>query len=99
MIVIPSLWEGLPRTAIEAQALKTPIISSCKEGGLGEVLLDGDAGILTDHDDESDLIRAIKIYEKDEELALKHSNRGFKNIDRFSLKSSSNNYLKIFLEL
>ena len=99
MIVIPSLWEGLPRVAIEAQALKTPIISSCKDGGLSEILLDGNAGILTAPNDEIDLIKAITKYEKDEALASKHANEGFKNIGRFSLKSSSNNYLKVFSEL
>ena len=99
MIVIPSLWEGLPRVAIEAQALKTPIISACSKGGLGEILLDGNAGILTIPDDENDLINAITLYERDESLTLKHTKEGFENIDRFSLKSSSNNYLKVFSEL
>ena len=99
MIVIPSLWEGLPRVAIEAQALKTPIISSCNEGGLGEILLDGDAGILTIPDDVDDLVNAITLYQNDELLASKNAQEGFKNIDRFSLRSSSNKYLKIFSEL
>ena len=99
MIVIPSLWEGLPRVAIEAQALKTPIISSCNEGGLGEILLDGNAGILTIPDDVDDLVNAITLYENDESLASKNAQEGFKNIDRFSLRSSSNKYLKIFSEL
>jgi glycosyltransferase involved in cell wall biosynthesis len=99
MIVIPSLWEGLPRVAIEAQALKTPIISSCREGGLGEILLDGNAGILTIPNDENDLIDAINLYEKNESLALRHAQEGFENIDRFSLKSSSKKYLKVFSEL
>ena len=99
MIVIPSLWEGLPRVAIEAQALKTPIISSCNEGGLGEILLDGNAGILTIPDDVDDLVNAINLYENDESLASKNAQEGFKNIDRFSLRSSSNKYLKIFSEL
>jgi len=79
--------------------LKTPIISSCKDGGLSEILLDGNAGILTAPNDEIDLIKAITKYEKDEALASKHANEGFKNIGRFSLKSSSNNYLKVFSEL
>ncbi len=99
MIVIPSLWEGLPRVAIEAQALKTPIISSCKEGGLGEILLNGNAGILTMLNDENDLANAITLYEKDPSLALRHTEEGFKNIDRFSLKSSSSKYLKVFSKL
>ena len=99
MIVIPSLWEGLPRVAIEAQALKTPIISSCNEGGLSEILLDGNAGILTIPDDVDDLVNAITLYENDESLASKNAQEGFKNIDRFSLRSSSNKYLKIFSEL
>ena len=62
MIVIPSLWEGLPRVAVEAQALRTPIISSCKEGGLGEILLNGEAGQIAKKDNLDDLVKAIKNY-------------------------------------
>ena len=98
MIVIPSLWEGLPRVAVEAQALKTPIISSCKDGGLGEILLNGEAGQIVKKDDIDDLVKAIKNYLNDDELKIKHVDTGFKNIDRFSLDSSSKKYLKLLSE-
>ena len=62
-------------------------------------MLDGKAGILTIPRDENDLINAINLYEKNEALALRHANEGFKSINRFSLESSSNSYLKVFSEL
>jgi len=99
MLIIPSLWEGLPRVAIEAQALKTPIISSCNEGGLGEILINGEAGQLVLKNDINDLAKAINRYLDDEKLASSHAEEAFKNINRFSLESSSNEYLKVFSEI
>ncbi len=99
MLIIPSLWEGLPRVAIEAQALKTPIISACYEGGLGEILINGDAGQLTPKNNINDLAEAIKKYLDDEKFANNHAEKAFKNINRFSLESSSREYLKVFSEI
>ena len=99
MIVIPSLWEGLPRVAVEAQALRTPIISSCKDGGLGEILLNGEAGQIAKKNNIDDLVKAIKNYLNNDELKIRHVDKGFKNIDRFSLDSSSKKYLKLLSEI
>jgi glycosyltransferase involved in cell wall biosynthesis len=94
MLVISSLWEGLPRVAIEAQALKTPIISACTDGGLGEILMDGSAGILSKENDVYELKKSIEKYLIDKELSEFHAEHGFNNIDRFSLKNSAKEYLK-----
>tara|TARA_Y100000996_G_scaffold119535_1_gene89319 strand:- start:1225 stop:2352 length:1128 start_codon:yes stop_codon:yes gene_type:complete len=96
ILVIPSLWEGLPRVAIEAQALRTPIISSCKEGGLGEILMNGDAGQITKKNDPIEMKNAIEKYIQDESLAKDHAKLAYDNLNRFSLSSSSKKYLDIF---
>ncbi len=94
MLVITSLWEGLPRVAIEAQALKTPIISACSDGGLSEILMDGSAGILSKENDIYELKKSIEKYLIDKKLSEFHAEHGFNNIDRFSLKNSAKEYLK-----
>jgi len=96
ILVIPSLWEGLPRVAVEAQALKTPIISSCEEGGLGEILMNGDAGQITKKNDPIEMKNAIEKYIQDENLAKDHIKLAYDNLNRFSLSSSSKKYLDIF---
>ena len=96
ILVIPSLWEGLPRVAVEAQALKTPIISSCEEGGLGEILMNGSAGQITSINDPMDMKSAIEKYLKDENFAKEHVDLAFDNLMRFSLTSSSKKYLDMF---
>ena len=97
ILVIPSLWEGLPRVAVEAQALKTPIISSCEDGGLGEILMNGDAGQITKKNDPIEMKNAIEKYIQDEGLAKDHAKLAYDNLNRFSLSSSSKKYLDIFL--
>ena len=84
MLVISSLWEGLPRVAIEAQALKTPIVSACYEGGLGEILMDGKAGIITRKNNVDDMKKAMDTYLLNPELASTHAEIGHKNLSRFS---------------
>ena len=98
MIVIPSLWEGLPRVAVEAQALKTPIISSCKDGGLGEILLNGEAGQIVKKDDIDDLVKAIKNYLNDDESRENLSIFLNPVSTCFIFNSSSKKYLKLLSE-
>ena len=96
ILIIPSLWEGLPRVAVEAQALRTPIISSCDEGGLGEILMNGDAGQITGKNDPIEMKNAIEKYIQNDDLAKVHADLAFKNLNRFSLSSSAKKYLDIF---
>ena len=96
ILIIPSLWEGLPRVAVEAQALRTPIISSCDEGGLGEILMNGDAGQITGKNDPIEMKNAIEKYIQNDDLAKVYADLAFKNLNRFSLSSSAKKYLDIF---
>ena len=45
LLVISSLWEGFGLTAVEAMALGVPVVSS-EAGGLPEVILHGETGLL-----------------------------------------------------
>jgi glycosyltransferase involved in cell wall biosynthesis len=60
MVVVPSLWaEPLGMVAIEAAAAGVPVIAS-RVGGLPEVVLDGDTGVLVDAGDAGGLAKAIE---------------------------------------
>ena len=88
--------ESFGRVAIEAQALKTPIISACEEGGLGEILMNGEAGLITKNDDVNEMKNSIEKYLQNPEMALSHSELGFNNIGRFALETSAKEYLTKF---
>jgi glycosyltransferase involved in cell wall biosynthesis len=45
IVVVPSLWEGLPYVALEAMALKRPVVAS-RVNGLCELITDGHDGLL-----------------------------------------------------
>jgi glycosyltransferase involved in cell wall biosynthesis len=59
MLVMPSLWEGLPLAVLEAMFAGNPVVAS-KASGIPEAVRDGVDGILTETGDIADLARAIR---------------------------------------
>lgn len=57
--ILPSLFEGLPATILEAMSCKTPIIAS-KVGGVPEVVIDEYNGILFNPGSVEELSKAIE---------------------------------------
>jgi glycosyltransferase involved in cell wall biosynthesis len=58
-LVVPSRIDALPRVAVEATVLGTPVIAT-RVGGIPEILDDGRAGVLVDPNDPADLARALE---------------------------------------
>src|SRR3954471_6115102 len=58
-IVMPSHWEGLPLTALEARASGTPLVATAVRG-LRELLEDGREALLVAPDDEAALPAALR---------------------------------------
>lgn len=58
LLVISSLWEGFGLTAVEAMALGVPVVSS-EAGGLPEVILHGETGLLVPPANSTALARGI----------------------------------------
>jgi glycosyltransferase involved in cell wall biosynthesis len=53
IIIVPSTNENLPKVIQESFVYKTPVIAK-DSGGIGELVINGDTGILVDDDDEGD---------------------------------------------
>ncbi len=59
VLLLPSLWEGLPFTPLEAMAMGIPVVASAV-GGLTEMVEDGVSGILIRGADPADYARAVR---------------------------------------
>lgn len=69
LVVIPSVWpEPLPRTAIEAVLLGTPVVAT-NVGGIGEVVVNNRYGILADPTSTSLAAAIIKGFQRKDQLA------------------------------
>jgi glycosyltransferase involved in cell wall biosynthesis len=59
LFVLPSLYEGLPLAILEAMAAAKPVIATAV-GGTGEVVVDGETGLLVPPGDPTALAGAIR---------------------------------------
>ena len=65
--ILSSTWENFPHTVVEALAVGTPVLATAA-GGVGEVVHDGENGLLVPLGDSAALGAAIRRYFGDEEL-------------------------------
>ena len=67
VLIMPSLWEGLPLLPMEAMALGVPVVAT-RLPGIAEVIDDGVTGLLTPPGDEGAMLDAIESLLADESL-------------------------------
>lgn len=83
-----SIREGLPNALLEAAAAGLPIVAT-DAGGSGEIVIDGETGLLVPIDDAGAMVAALRSVVDDADLrqrlgaaAREHTSRGF-GMDRF----------------
>lgn len=88
LLVLPSLEEGLPRVALEAQAIGIPVVAS-NVGGVIEAVDDGKTGILVPPRDINALSNAIVQLLSDRLLRLRMGEEGRKYVQsKFRLENT-----------
>ncbi len=96
VLVMPSLYEGLPYTVLEAMYLRVPIVASAV-GGLREVLRNGENALLVAPADHRALAQAIRRLHRDPELRRKIADKAFCDVtSQFMMGEMARKYLAVY---
>jgi glycosyltransferase involved in cell wall biosynthesis len=82
-VVLSSKWENFPHVLVEALAVGTPVIAT-DTGGVGEIVRDGENGVLVPPGDADALAAAIRRYLDDEYLRARLRDAAPASVERFS---------------
>ncbi len=94
IFVLTSIYEGLPNVLLEAQVLKTYIISSNCPTGPREILINGKAGSLFKVRDYKSLSKMIINFSRNKKKYFKEILIGYKYLYRFDYQKNLNQYYK-----
>lgn len=99
LLLIPSLWEGVSITALEAQAAGLPIIAS-DTGGLREAVINGQTGYLVPRGDVQALTDKILEAMNNPEILEKIRSAGRLRAEKlFDIKNTAKQYERIYRQL
>lgn len=94
IFVFPTFFETFGLVNLEAMENKLPVIST-KEGGIPDMVIDGETGFLCEKQDSEVLAKCIIKLLDDKELCRKMGENGYKLFkERFTLSNFENNMLK-----
>lgn len=75
VFILPSLWEGMPRSVIEAMALSKPVVVN-GIGGIDELVEHGESGYIIPIDDTRDFAEKIGLLLDDRSMRRKMGHAG-----------------------
>lgn len=96
VFLLPSKWEGIPMTVIEAMGTGLPVIAS-RVGGLPDMMEDGAEGLLIDPTPEA-LAKAITKVLSEEDLRQALGTAAVEAAQRFSAKAMAEKYAALYEE-
>lgn len=94
IFILPSKYEGMPMTIIEAMGAGLPIIAS-RVGGIPDMIDDGVDGILCELDKESIKTSLLKVIH-DKDLRMKIGSNALGKAEKFSAKHMADSYEKLY---
>jgi glycosyltransferase involved in cell wall biosynthesis len=99
VFVLPSLYEGLPLSVLEAMAAARPVVATAIEG-ISETVVDGMTGLLVPPADPAALARAVRAVLTDAVLAGRMGQAGRERVCReFSLRRMIDRVTRVYDEL
>ena len=97
IFVLPSIYEGMPMTIIEAMAVGLPVIGS-KVGGIPDMIRDGENGLLCGTDIDSIELTIRKII-NDNQQRENIAKNALERVKDFSAEQMAKSYIKIYSNL
>jgi len=94
IFILPSLYEGVANSALEAMAMKIPIVTT-NAGGMGEVVRHRENGMIINRFSGNELAMAIEELLLSGELRQRVSENGRRTVEE---KFNIHNQIKIFLK-
>lgn len=99
LFVLPSVNEGFGVVLLEAMAMRCPIVAT-NVGGVPEVVLDGETGILVPPGDPAQLAEAIIRLVRDRALAARMAECGYQRLNTcFDIKETVSKTERLYKEL
>jgi glycogen(starch) synthase len=99
MLVVPSWTEGLPVVATEAAQMGRPVVAT-RVGGVPEVVLDGETGLLVEPGDSNGLAAAISALIEDPALARRMGEAAYRRAhDMFTIERCVESYDTLYRRL
>ena len=96
VFILPSLWEGVPMTLIEAMGTALPIITT-PVGGIVDMLEDGKEAIFTGTDSKS-IAESIEAITYNADLRMSLGQAALTRAEQFSAKTMAEKYLSLYLK-
>lgn len=99
VVILPSLWEGLPNILLEAMAMKKPIIAT-DVGGVREIVKNGENGFIVKPACAREIAKRIIDVLTDEKNSLRMGENGYRFVKgNFDVKKMVSSYQCLYTEL
>lgn len=95
ILVLPSLWEGMPNVVLEAMAGGVPVVATNVEG-TSELITDGETGLLVEPRNPSQLAEAILRVLRDEELRCRLAHSARQRVRDYSPEKIARAYKELY---
>jgi len=96
LFIIPSLYEGMPNSLIEAINFNIPCIGS-NASGIEDLLLNGKGGFILKENNVESLYKGLVYSIKNYKIMLKKNNLAKSRLNRFHIKPAGEKYYKFIL--
>lgn len=96
--IVPSLYEGLGLSAIEAQALQVPLVVS-DTTGLNEIVTHGQNGLMSQPEDAKSFADNIQLVLEDKRLGRKLTREGLATVSKFDISNHAADLEKVYAKL